>query len=273
MPKLLLALVFFFLSTIQSQAHMLLAYTPDVFLDKPKDIEMRFVLTHPVTGDKALNMGGVQEFYAMQKCADLAVKRIDFKDKIKQIDWRNFDNKATKAFAASISKKELQDLGDYVFCLVPGYYYEEGANAYLQQITKLIVNVGGIRGNFNQPCGLPCEIVPLCKPYDLWVGNAFTGQVLSAGKPVPNAEIEVVFLNHQVNLSKNTLLKRSRLSYPHRNLRSQTIYADDRGYFTFGLPKAGWWGFAALNVGPETQHEGKDLSQDAVIWVQAIAVD
>ena len=45
---------------------------------------------------------------------------------------------------------------------------------------------------------------------------------------------------------------------------------DANGVFTYALPKAGWWGFAALGVGPDTKHDGKPLSQDAVIWVQAV---
>jgi len=35
------------------------------------------------------------------------------------------------------------------------------------------------------------------------------------------------------------------------------------------MPKAGWWGFAALGAGPDKEFEGRELSQDAVIWVQA----
>ena len=50
---------------------------------------------------------------------------------------------------------------------------------------------------------------------------------------------------------------------------TMTIFADSTGTFTFGLPRAGFWGFCALGVGPDTEHEGKELSQDAVIWVRA----
>ena len=45
--------------------------------------------------------------------------------------------------------------------------------------------------------------------------------------------------------------------------------SDANGYFTFGIPKAGYWGFAALGTGPATEHDGKELSQDAVIWIRA----
>ncbi|WP_199671187.1 hypothetical protein [Salinibius halmophilus] len=35
------------------------------------------------------------------------------------------------------------------------------------------------------------------------------------------------------------------------------------------LPAAGKWGFAALGSGPDTEFDGKALSQDAVLWVEA----
>ncbi|MCG8332935.1 MAG: DUF4198 domain-containing protein, partial [Proteobacteria bacterium] len=31
----------------------------------------------------------------------------------------------------------------------------------------------------------------------------------------------------------------------------------------------GDWGFAALGVGPDKTYKGKELSQDAVIWIRA----
>jgi cobalt/nickel transport protein len=41
------------------------------------------------------------------------------------------------------------------------------------------------------------------------------------------------------------------------------------GEFSFGIPKASWWGFCAMGVGPVKEYKGKELSQDAVIWVNA----
>jgi cobalt/nickel transport protein len=48
-----------------------------------------------------------------------------------------------------------------------------------------------------------------------------------------------------------------------------TLTANRRGEFAFGIPRAGWWGFCALGVGPAKEYKGKELSQDAVIWIQA----
>ena len=48
---------------------------------------------------------------------------------------------------------------------------------------------------------------------------------------------------------------------------------DANGVFTFGIPRAGTWGFACLGAGPEREHEGKELSQDAVLWINAVELE
>lgn len=133
--------------------------------------------------------------------------------------------------------------------------------------------MGGIPGNWGDAIGLPCEIVPLIKPYGLWTGNVFQGQILSKGKPVPHATVEVEFLGHEINLKKNRFEEDSSIEYPRSALVTQTIKADVNGIFTYGIPKEGWWGFAALGVGPEKQYKGKELSQDAVFWIEAVDID
>ena len=47
------------------------------------------------------------------------------------------------------------------------------------------------------------------------------------------------------------------------------IYADENGYFSFIPVHKGYWGFAALGAGGEMKHNGKELSQDAVLWIEA----
>ena len=94
--------------------------------------------------------------------------------------------------------------------------------------------------------------------------------MLSGGKPVPNAEVEVEYMSHMPDLKANAMPKKGSVTYPHDAFVTQTIFTDDQGYLTFGIPKAGWWGFAALGVGPDKEYKGKELSQDAVIWVKAV---
>ncbi|MBQ7738746.1 MAG: DUF4198 domain-containing protein [Desulfovibrionaceae bacterium] len=253
----------------QAFAHFMMTYTPQTVLEKAKDLDMRIVFTHPAEAGHTMDMGGVKEFYALHKRGDSEVKKIDFMKSLKEITWTNPESK-NKAYAALISKKDIKSMGDYMFIMVPGYYFEKEEGSYMQQITKLLVNVGGIPGNWNEPAGLPCEIVPMSKPYGLWTGNVFQAQVLSGGKPVANAELEVEYMSHKPDLKKNGLVKKCDVDYPNDVLVTQTIVTDSNGVFSFGLPRAGWWGFAALGVGPEKQHDGKEMSQDAVIWVQAV---
>jgi cobalt/nickel transport protein len=56
--------------------------------------------------------------------------------------------------------------------------------------------------------------------------------------------------------------------FPQDSFGTMSIKANDRGEFTIGLPRAGWWGICALAVGPDVEHDGKALSQDAVMWIQ-----
>jgi len=48
---------------------------------------------------------------------------------------------------------------------------------------------------------------------------------------------------------------------------TQTIKADENGVFTYSAPRAGWWGFAALNT-LEKKMNDKDIEIGAVIWVR-----
>ncbi|WFS61624.1 DUF4198 domain-containing protein [Pseudodesulfovibrio thermohalotolerans] len=249
-------------------AHFMVVYTPEIALDAGQDVDMRIVFTHPAEAGHTMDMGGVEEFYVMKQRGDAAAKKVDLMQYVKEIDWKNPES-ANKAFSALIPKKEMRSMGDYVFIMKPGYYMEEEEGVYMQQITKLILNVGGIPGNWAEPVGLPCEIVPLIKPYAVWTGNVFKAQVLSDGKPVANAEVEVEYMSHMPDLKANAMPAESSVKYPHDSFVTQTIFTDANGYITFGIPKAGWWGFAALGVGPDKEYKGKELSQDAVIWVKA----
>lgn len=59
------------------------------------------------------------------------------------------------------------------------------------------------------------------------------------------------------------------MSRPQASFKSMSTYSDAQGIVTIGLPRAGWWGIAALNIGTTKTYKGKPLSQDAVLWVQA----
>ena len=152
---------------------------------------------------------------------------------------------------------------------MPAPYYEKEEDSYIQQITKVIINTAGFPTDWDKEVGLPAEIVPLDKPYALWTGNVFRGIVKSTGKPVSYAEIEVEYLNHDPLMEKNAFAQKAQVKAPQDSFVTMTIKANVNGEFAFGIPRAGWWGFCVLGVGPVKEHNGKELSQDAVIWVQA----
>ena len=130
---------------------------------------------------------------------------------------------------------------------------------------KVIVNVGGEPGAWMESVGMDTEIVPLVKSYDRWTGNVFQGKVLLNGKPVPGAEIEIEYLNHEPLLDQKAFAAKAEVKAPQSAFALQTIFADDNGVFTFGIPRAGWWGFAALDLDPEYKYKGKKCSRDAVM--------
>lgn len=255
-----------------ANAHFMMVNSDANYLPKAEALDMRIAFTHPAEAGHMMNMGGINEFYTLTKKGDNAPVKTDMKKYLKEITWTNPESSAP-AYAVSIPRKELRSMGDYMFVMTPGYYLEKEEDCYMQQITKFIVNVGGVPTLWNEPADLPCEIVPMGKPYAQWVGNVFQGVVMSKGKPVANAEIEVEYMAHQPNFKTNSMPAKSSLDYQdNAALVTQTIIADANGVFSYALPKAGWWGFAALGVGPDKEYKGKELSQDAVIWVKATEV-
>jgi cobalt/nickel transport protein len=116
--------------------------------------------------------------------------------------------------------------------------------------------------------GLPAEILPLDKPYANWAGGVFRGVVYADGERVPNAELEVEYVNHAPDLDARKFADRPQVELPQDSFGTMSIRANERGEFTIGLPRAGWWGICALAIGPDTEHMGKALSQDAVLWIQ-----
>jgi len=111
--------------------------------------------------------------------------------------------------------------------------------------------------------GLPVEIEPLVRPYGLWTGNAFRGIVRKNGQPVPFAEVEVEYYNvgNQVKPPADPFI-------------TQVIKADGQGVFTYVMPRAGWWAFAALVDGDEKmkspEGEAVDVELGGLIWVRTV---
>ncbi len=256
-----------------AQAHFLVVHTDEMVLARSSDFEFGIVFTHAFDGGPNMHLTGIEEFYAMQTRAGAdEMNRIDLMEYLQPLDWQQEDQ-TVQAFRAAIPRITMRSLGDYQVVVQPEPYYEGDEDIYIQQVTKVIMNVGGAPTNWDQTLNLPAEIRPLNKPYVNWEGGLFTGQVLSHGKPVAGAEIEVEYLNYHPDLDAGAFTGEPVITAPLPGYEYVSLRSDENGYFSLTLPKAGWWGIGALGVGSDTEHEGKELSQDAVLWVQAKAID
>lgn len=156
--------------------------------------------------------------------------------------------------------------GDYTFFVEPTPYWEPAENKFIVHLTKVCVHALGLEEGWDEPVGLEMEIIPMTRPYGLWTGNVFTGQVLHKGKPVPNAEVEVEYLNESPD-------NPSVVKVPSDPFVTQVVKADRNGVFSYAMPRAGWWGFAALKDATwKLKKEGKprDVELGAVFWVRTV---
>ncbi|MDJ0876550.1 MAG: DUF4198 domain-containing protein [Desulfobacterales bacterium] len=150
--------------------------------------------------------------------------------------------------------------GVYVFVLEPQPYWEPAEDVFIIHYTKTVVTAFGDDDGWDREVGLKTEIVPLSKPYGLYAGNLFQGIVKFDGRPVPYAAVEVEYYNRD-------LAARAPTDY----MVTQTVKADENGVFAYAAPRAGWWGFAALNTADYTlKADGvdKEVELGAVIWVK-----
>lgn len=149
--------------------------------------------------------------------------------------------------------------GVYQFVMEPTPYWEPSEDLSIIHYTKTIVPAFGDDQGWDEPVGLPTEIIPLLRPFGNYAGNSFTGKVLINGKIAPGAEVEVEFYNSS-----------SSYRAPSDYHITQVIKADVNGVFSFSCPFAGWWGFAALSEAdytikdPEGNDKGVELG--AVLW-------
>ena len=149
--------------------------------------------------------------------------------------------------------------GDHVFFFEPAPYWEPAEERFIVHYTKVVVHALGLERGWEAPVGLPTEIVPLTRPYGLWTGNVFQGEVRVEDKPVPFAEVEVEFYNEG-----------GQVTAPNEAFITQVIKADANGVFCYTMPRAGWWGFSALVEGDQKMNnpEGDpaEVELGGLIW-------
>jgi cobalt/nickel transport protein len=172
----------------------------------------------------------------------------------------SLESTKTKGRQTWASNYKVKRPGVYVFYMEPQPYWEPAEDCFIVHYTKAVMTAFGDDEGWDEELGLKTEIVPLSKPFGLYAGNVFQGIVKLNGKPVPFSEVEVEYYN-----------KDGKYSAPTDYMVCQTIKADGSGIFTYAAPKAGWWGFAALNTSDEKKkHDGdeKEIELGAVLWVQ-----
>jgi cobalt/nickel transport protein len=220
-----------------------------------KDIGVLIQFTHPFEGGPQMQMDKPEKFGVV-----IGDKATDLLGTLKE---KKLDGKSAWETNFKITRP-----ADYIFFLEPKPYWEPAEDKFIVHVTKVIVDALGAEEGWDKPigaiAGLPAEIVPMTRPYSLYAGNIFKGQVLKDGKPVPDAEVEVEFWG------------KGKAKAPTDSHVTQVVKADANGVFSFAMPKAGWWGFAALMESDKPmKFEGKDKKVElgAVMWVHAYPME
>jgi len=224
-----------------------------VTADGKKTITLKIVFTHPMEQGPAMEMGTPRKFGVL-----VGGKKHDLRGSLKPT---KVDGKT--AYECSYRVKAP---GDYVFYIEPAPYWEAAERKMIVHYTKVVVDAFGAEEGWDAMVGFPVEIEPLVRPYGLWTGNIFRGVVRKNGKPVPFAEVEVEYYNEG-----------KKVGIPADPFVTQVIKADANGVFSYAMPRAGWWGFAALLDGDEKMRnpQGKlaDVELGALIWVRTVDME
>jgi len=150
--------------------------------------------------------------------------------------------------------------GVYTFYVDPQPYWEEKENQYIIHQTKTYVAALGYEDDWDQEVGLKAEIIPLTRPFAIYTGEVFRGIAKFNGKPVPDVDVEAEWWNAG-----------KKVEPPNEYFNTLKVKTDKNGVFAFAFPKAGWWGFSAINDEKLSMvHDGKRVNAETagVLWVQ-----
>lgn len=238
------------LSPTLAQAHFqeIIPNADIVAEDGDHTVSLDLTFTHPMEGGPVMEMGKPVRMGVVSPAG-----RQDLTKAL--VATKKGDGKT----AYTLSHK-LSEPADYVFYVEPAPYWEPGEGKNIIHYSKVVVDLGSGEG-WDKLVGLPVEIEPLVRPYGLWTGNLFRGIVRKDGKPVPFAEIEVEWKND------------GSVKAPSDPFVTQVIKADAQGQFAYAMPRAGWWGFAALVDGNKSKNpDGKLVPTElgGLIWVKAV---
>jgi cobalt/nickel transport protein len=233
-----------------ADAHFLMLILSTDRVDAPSaaEVQLELTFTHPLQGGPAMPLERPVRVAVASETGTLELTD--------RLEPRTVDGEP--AWAASFDAAEP---ADYIAYAEPVPYWEPSEGKFIVHYPKVVVDAFGWGQGWDRLVGLPVEIEPLVRPYGLWVGNLFRGIVRRDGRPVPFAEVEVEWVND------------GSLATPGRSLETQVIKADAGGAFAYAMPRAGWWGFAALMEAdrPMRAPDGRDVPVElgALMWVRA----
>jgi cobalt/nickel transport protein len=245
---LLTALILTLAAASPAFAHfqMIVPSTDIVSPTDSRELSLRLMFIHPMEGH-SMDMAKPVEFGVL-----IGGKKHDLLGTLEPMNY--------KGHSAFKTTYEIKRPGDHVFYVAPAPYWEPAEGVMIVHYTKVVVNAMGLEQGWDEELGLKTEIVPLARPYGLWAGNVFRGIVKKDGKPVPYAEVEVEYFNED-----------GRVKPPADPFITQVVRADVNGVFSYAMPRAGWWGFAALSEADEKlkNPEGDEAPVEigALIWV------
>ena len=237
------------LACTPASAHFQEILPSDDVLPEGGRVTIDMLFTHPMEGGPVMDMKRPKRVGAL-----VNGKTVDLSEQIK----------ATKKQGVTgwTLTQELKEPGAAIFFVEPAPYWEAAENKYILHYAKVVVDSYASGQGWDAKVGLPVEIEPLSRPTGLWTGNLFRGIVRKNGEPVPFAEIEVEYVNEG-----------DAVKPPNDAFITQVIKADAQGVFAYAMPRAGWWGFAALVEGDEKMKspDGKDapVEMGGLIWVKA----
>ena len=247
--KTALQLILLLLTSISANAHFqTLIPDSDIVDDVSKPLALSLQFTHPMEWGPRMDMAMPRQFGVLS-----GGRRTDLLGSLKQV--------TLEGKSAWTAEYKGNAPGSCVFYVEPAPYWEKAERKYIIHYAKVVVDFLGSGEGWDGLVGLPVEIEPLSRPFGLYTGNSFRGIVLRDGKPVPFATIEVEYYNEGRKAEAPTGMH-----------VTQVVKTDASGVFSYSMPRAGWWGFAALIEGEKVKGpDGKDADTElgALIWVKA----
>ncbi|OKY73739.1 MAG: hypothetical protein BM485_16890 [Desulfobulbaceae bacterium DB1] len=211
-------------------------------------IDVNLAFSHPGGKERVPEMAAPEQIFVLH-----GGEKTDLQDLLAP---GKLERKSAYGFVASV-----QNPGDHVFAVAAAPYWDSTEKKLIVQYAKVVVNGFERETGWDEPIRFPVEIDPLVRPYGLWTGNSFRGVVKHNGRPVPFADIEVTYRS-----------RNGEVMIPAEPFRTQVLVADINGVFTYTMPRAGWWGFAALIEGEMVEYEGKrvEVELGGLMWVRCV---